>query len=41
MKAKIKSWENEKVTDSQENIDEEKLHRSSDNRLITIAIIIV
>jgi hypothetical protein len=34
MKAKIKSWENEKVTDSQENIDEEKLHRSSDNRLI-------
>ena len=34
LKAKIKSWENEKVTDSQENIDEEKLHRSSDNRLI-------
>jgi cellulose synthase/poly-beta-1,6-N-acetylglucosamine synthase-like glycosyltransferase len=25
-KAKIKSWENEKVTDFQENIDEEKLH---------------
>ena len=25
-KVKIKSWENEKVTDFQENIDEEKLH---------------
>jgi hypothetical protein len=25
-KAKIKSWENEKITDFQENIDEEKLH---------------
>ena len=25
-KAKIKSWGNEKVTDFQENIDEEKLH---------------
>jgi hypothetical protein len=24
--AKIKSWENEKVTDFQENIDEEKIH---------------
>jgi hypothetical protein len=26
LKAKIKLWENEKVTDFQENIDEEKLH---------------
>jgi hypothetical protein len=25
-KTKIKSWENEKVTDFQENIDEEKLY---------------
>jgi hypothetical protein len=25
-KTKIKSWENEKVTDFQDNIDEEKLH---------------
>jgi hypothetical protein len=25
-KAKIKSWENEKVRDFQENVDEEKLH---------------
>jgi hypothetical protein len=37
-KAKIKSWENEKVTDFQKNIDEEKLY-TFEQKLLTINIL--